>query len=203
MGNVALDVDRFQNIYLTGTFKGNVDFNPGINVFSLYAGNDYDAYLLKLSSRPDKTGDIIGLNLQCSNTIATYSVSPAIGATYYVWDVPEGAVILGDQNTQNIIVKLGQNDGFITVTPYNSMGAGAYSTLAISIKPMNEMGFTINKSSQCLKGNAFVLTDTTNISNTYRRAWLIDNENSTLTSITKTLSKTGTYKVRLIGTNQY
>jgi len=203
MGNVALDVDRYQNIYLTGTFKGNVDFNPGIDVFSLYAGNDYDAYLLKLSSRPDKTGDIIGLKLQCANTMATYSVSPSIGATYYLWDVPDGAVILSGQNTQSIQVKLGNNEGFITVTPYNSLGSGPYSTIAISIKPMNEMGFTINKSSQCLKGNAFIFTDTTSTTNAYRRAWFINNENSTLTSITKTLTQIGKYNIRLIGTNQY
>lgn len=203
MGNVNLDIDKRQNIYLTGSFKDGVDFNPGINTFILYAGNDYDAYILKLNTLPDKAGAIAGLNLQCPNTYATYSVPNSIGASYYLWEVPDETIILSGQNTTSIQVKLGSLSGYFRVTPFNSYGSGLSSSQAVSVKPMNSMGFTINASSQCLSGNNFVYTDTTDIANNYRRAWYINNETSTLKSINKTLTQPGSYLVRLIGTNMY
>lgn len=203
MGNITLTIDRKQNIYLTGEFKGSVDFNPGILVFTLYAGNDYDAYILKLSSLPDGAGSISGLTLQCPGTIAIYSIPPAFGASYYIWSLPDEAQIIEGQNTNTISVKFGTASGFISVTPFNIYGPGAFSSQAITIKPMSKMGFTINNESQCLTSNSFLFTDTTNTSDNYRRAWYINNENSTLPSFNKTLSKTGIYKISLIGTNKY
>ena len=203
MGNVSMDIDSRQNIYLTGAFKGSVDFDPGINMYSMYAGNDFDAYILKLGPFPDMTGNINGLTYQCPHSYATFSIPNAIGATYYIWDVPKETIILSGQNTTSIQVKLGSISGNVSVTPFNSNGSGMPTLQALTLKPMNEMGFTINNQTQCLNGNVFTFNDTTNTSYTYRRAWYVNNENSTLATLTKTLTQTGVYDIKLIGTNQY
>ena len=46
-----LNIDSFGNIYSTGNFVDNVDFDPGPNVYNLIStGSFYDIYLNKLSS---------------------------------------------------------------------------------------------------------------------------------------------------------
>lgn len=51
-GAAALDVDSLGNIYMIGTFKGTVDFDPGSGIYDLDAQNTTigDAYILKLNS---------------------------------------------------------------------------------------------------------------------------------------------------------
>ncbi|MCC6186571.1 MAG: SBBP repeat-containing protein [Chitinophagaceae bacterium] len=45
---VAINLDPMGNIYLTGTFMGAADFNPGIGGVSLVTSGDRDIFLLKL-----------------------------------------------------------------------------------------------------------------------------------------------------------
>ena len=60
-GNTSLDLvsdfelDNYGNIYLTGTFKNTVDFDPSSNVYNLISNGAWDAYVLKL----DNNGDFV------------------------------------------------------------------------------------------------------------------------------------------------
>lgn len=45
---LAIDVDDLGNIYITGSFTGIVDFNPGINVYNLSYIGGQDVFILKL-----------------------------------------------------------------------------------------------------------------------------------------------------------
>lgn len=50
---LGIVLDNFGNIYLTGTFQGVTDFDPGPDVFNLEAGIGRSAFVLKLDSNAD------------------------------------------------------------------------------------------------------------------------------------------------------
>ncbi|PCJ66691.1 MAG: hypothetical protein COA58_04320 [Bacteroidetes bacterium] len=52
LGN-DIAIDASGNVYVTGTFRGTVDFDPGTGVSNLTADNSYDAFVLKLNSSGD------------------------------------------------------------------------------------------------------------------------------------------------------
>ena len=54
----TLSVDKYNNIYFTGTFKDTVDFDPGVGVNNLISRKDKDAFILKL----DSAGNFIWVN---------------------------------------------------------------------------------------------------------------------------------------------
>ena len=47
---LALAVDRFGNVFTTGSFQGTTDFDPGVSTFNLTYIASRDAYVLKLDS---------------------------------------------------------------------------------------------------------------------------------------------------------
>lgn len=47
---IGIDVDDQGNVYSTGWFEGNVDFNPGSGYFPLLSQGVHDSYILKLDS---------------------------------------------------------------------------------------------------------------------------------------------------------
>lgn len=77
MGNGAVNIgksvaiDFFGNVYTTGSFEGNVDFDPGPGTFFLYSPSD-NIFISKL----DSSGNFVwakrmgGLNASTSNSIA-------------------------------------------------------------------------------------------------------------------------------------
>lgn len=46
----AMKADSFGNLYLTGSFEGTVDFNPGSGGYYKSSVGDWNAYVLKLTS---------------------------------------------------------------------------------------------------------------------------------------------------------
>lgn len=46
----SIDVDNSGNVYVSGSFEGTVDFDPGINTYNLSSSGSYGAYVLKLDS---------------------------------------------------------------------------------------------------------------------------------------------------------
>jgi Beta-propeller repeat len=51
----SIAIDSRKNVFITGTFKGTVDFDPGPNVTNLTSTGSYSVYILKL----DSTGNFI------------------------------------------------------------------------------------------------------------------------------------------------
>ena len=49
----ALDIDKWGDIYLTGTFRDTIDFDPGTATFNLTSNGDDDIFVQKISSQGD------------------------------------------------------------------------------------------------------------------------------------------------------
>lgn len=47
---IAIDLDLASNIYITGNFRGTVDFDPGQSVYALTGDYDFDGFICKLDS---------------------------------------------------------------------------------------------------------------------------------------------------------
>lgn len=102
-------------------------------------------------------GTINGPGAVCWGTSATYSVNPLPSALKYKWNVPEGAVITGDPNS-NIITVLypfNTNSGSVSVHGENDCSSGNSSTLAVSVlsPPVADAG----KDTTILKGSGVTL----------------------------------------------
>lgn len=71
---------------------------------------------------PVISGGINGVCAVSKDSLRTYSVTPAAGATGYVWTLPNGWT--GTSTTNSITAKVGTLGGTISVTPYNGSCAG-------------------------------------------------------------------------------
>lgn len=47
----SITIDSDKNIYLSGVFSGNVDFNPGVDSFFLNSNGETDVFILKLNNK--------------------------------------------------------------------------------------------------------------------------------------------------------
>lgn len=153
-------------------------------------GGNFDVFVLKLCSSPDRIGQISGSKYVCNGTTKTYSVNPVVMATGYLWTVPPGAIINAGQNTNSINVTFGTTSGNITVTPFNSCSNGESKSIAIKINPPPTVGIIVNPSSMVCAGTPVTLNGTG--AKTY--TWLggIANGVSFIASTTKTYTVMGT-----------
>jgi len=86
------------------------------------------------SSAPAQPGQITGPEAPAVNTEVQYSVAPEIGVTYN-WTLPEGWTILSGENTNIILVLVGESNGQITVTATSPCGTSEPSILVVN--PVN------------------------------------------------------------------
>ena len=108
--------------YLTNCSNG---FNATSNIASLV-----------VTTVPTTPGNITGTTPVCQGQSSViYSITPITNATSYVWTLPTGAT--GSSTTYSINVSYGASalSGNITVKGNNSCGAGATSTLAVTVNP--------------------------------------------------------------------
>ena len=54
----SVTTDHNNNVYVTGTFNGTVDFDPGLGIYNLTSSGTYSIFIQKL----DSNGDFYGLN---------------------------------------------------------------------------------------------------------------------------------------------
>jgi len=82
---------------------------------------------------PAKPDAIAGDSITCINTTTAYSISPVIGATSYIWTLPQGAT--GSSATNNIQVTFGTNGaiGILSVQSSNNCGNSAAKSINITI----------------------------------------------------------------------
>jgi hypothetical protein len=66
-------IGGLSNIYITGSFVGSVDFDPGIGTYSLTSAGNYDAFILKL----DSLGNFVWVK-QIGGTLTENPISLAV-----------------------------------------------------------------------------------------------------------------------------
>jgi hypothetical protein len=88
---------------------------------------------------PAMPGNIIGTaNNVCGGSTHTYSISPVLGSTSYVWTVPSGAVINSGQGTTSISVTFpsGYFSGQIGVSSVSACGTSSPRLRNIYVNPI-------------------------------------------------------------------
>ena len=79
-GCSSVTTDELDNVYTTGLFSGTVDFNPGVDIFSLSAIGDQDLFISKL----DNAGNFIW-SKSCGGTLRSCGTDIKIDAAGNVY----------------------------------------------------------------------------------------------------------------------
>jgi hypothetical protein len=175
----------------TGTscqYRGSTPVYPVLN------DTPQDIYYLNGSvsanSLPAEAGSITGPSVVCiDNSAVTYSVEIIDYATDYVWNVPEGAVIVSGQNSPTILVDLGINPliGVISVYGTNAYGNGSASSLEISVIDQPGTPGIITGLQEVCRGQSQVMYSIEPLANTDSYSWLVP-EGAFITSGNSTYS---------------
>jgi hypothetical protein len=98
----------------SGLYTGN------LTVYGEATCKNSDVLGVQLKSAPANPGPISGQTNVCANqSNLVYTIPPVIGATYYQWTLPPGAVQLSFGNSNSITIKMGTTTGPISVRPVN------------------------------------------------------------------------------------
>ena len=110
-------VDATGNTYLVGSFRGTVDFDPGVGVLPLTSAGRRDGYVAKF----DAAGAALWVRgISSSNTAAALAVAVDASGTVVVGGTFNGIATL-DVDTAATLVSAGGNDGFVAV--YDASGS--------------------------------------------------------------------------------
>jgi hypothetical protein len=146
----SIAVDASGNSFTTGQFFSTADFDPSLASYTMTSAGAADVSVLKLGPCPSPAGNITGPASVCMGTpSSTYSLNAVSGATGYIWSLPSGATINSGTNTNSINITLGANSGSIIVTPTNSCGSSASSSIAITINSLPTLTATSTNSVIC------------------------------------------------------
>jgi hypothetical protein len=112
-----LAIDSAGNVYLTGTFQGTVDVDPGPNTFNLTSEGPNDFYILKLASAGNFLwAKRIGGN---TGTALPYVMNVDISGNVYITGNFSGTV---DFNPGPDVYDLNSADGGLFVFKFDSSG---------------------------------------------------------------------------------
>ena len=122
-----------------GTNNIIVNFGNNSGTVSVVANNNIGSggltYLpVNIINAPNTPGQIVGISYICiGREIQSYNISNVYGATYYVWSVPNDAMILSGQGTNSIQVSFADSSGNISVKAGNDCGISNESILSAHI----------------------------------------------------------------------
>ena len=92
-----------------------------------------DSVLVAIIPTPPDPGGIMGPQVSCQDSTASYSIASIPGATSYSWTIPSDAILLGGQNTTSISVQWGTGGGNLSVIAGNSCGNSNPSVLPVTV----------------------------------------------------------------------
>ena len=132
----SITADASGNIYTTGNFSGNVDFDPGPGVFNLSTNGTADIFI----SKSDSAGNFIWAK-QMEGSIYAYSIAIALDAFGNIYttgsfaggvdfDPGPGVFNLSAGGTDVFVSKLDSAGNFIWV---KQMWAGSGNSIAIDV----------------------------------------------------------------------
>ncbi len=150
----AIEVDNVGNIYCTGNYDGNVDFDPGTNNFSLNSIIFRDAFVAKYNP----LGQFVwAISLNGNNTITPTDIHLDAAGNVLVAGFFFGTVDFDPLGTNYSLTSAGSQDGFIA--KFDSEGefiwaihigsAGQEDILSIQTDSQNNIIFGGTYSSTC------------------------------------------------------
>lgn len=87
---------------------------------------------------PDPAFQLYGNTSICSSQLETFWVDSASRADYYIWNMPAGAVIVGDQTNDTIQVQFSNFiSGSITVMAANNCGSTAMKSISVTAQSIS------------------------------------------------------------------
>ncbi len=125
---------------------------------------------------PGAAGNITGTNTVCQGqNNVSYTVTPIIYASNYIWTLPNGAT--GSNNTNSITVNYANNSqsGTISVYGSNPGGNGASSNLSITVNPLPAQTGSINGTTNVTEGQQNVQYSVPVIANATSYSWTLPN----------------------------
>ena len=143
-----------------------------------------------VNPQPSSVATALNSTSICQGKTSNLKANTGIGFTYQ-W-LNNNAVI---NNAKDSIITV-NNQGNYRVITSNTFGCSDSSNaIAILVNPIPKPGFTINNPSQCLNGNMFIYSDS---SNAAFRLWTLANGNmDTNKVITNSITSAGTYTIKL------
>lgn len=139
--------------FMNGVTSGNITVE-GINSCGV---STITMLAVVVNYLPGVAGAISGPGFVCENYInATYTVSAIANAVGYNWSVPNGANIIGGNNTNSITVDfpIGAISGNVTVTGTNTCGNSNTASLAVTVIITPPAMLTIGAAMDTLCSNA-------------------------------------------------
>ncbi|WP_161889333.1 ice-binding family protein [Pontibacter russatus] len=107
--------------------------------------------VITVAPKPAAPVAIIGSSDVCAGSQTTYTVAEVTGATAgYTWTLPTGWTIVSGENTRSITVKAGNAGGTIAVSGSNSCGAGAATSLQVSVSAKPAKPTITGNTSSCV-----------------------------------------------------
>ncbi len=136
----ALAVDMLGSVYMTGSFSGTADFDPGPGVSSLTSAGNNDAFVLRLNA----SGDLLwvkqfsGPQTVAASSIALDASNNIVTSGYFAGQVdfnPDNAIVyLTSAGSYDIYIsKIDQNGNFMWITQMGGVGTDASYSLEIDL----------------------------------------------------------------------
>jgi hypothetical protein len=135
----ALAVTGTGNVFITGSFEDEVDFDFNSGITKLESdGANPDEFVLKVQQYscpvPAQPGIITGDGGVCHASQQTYFIAPVAGASSYTWSFPGGGWNTNGGSVDTTITATANgNSGNIGVTANNNCGSSSQRTKAVTV----------------------------------------------------------------------
>jgi hypothetical protein len=145
---------------------------------------------MQVSSIPVIAGTINGDAVICEGATETFSITPAAGATNYIWTLPTDWI--GSSSTENISVTIGTLSGTVSVVAENGCGASTPQTLNVTVNDLPVVTANATQTTVCA---GQPVTFTGSGANSY--TW----DNGVTNNVAFNPSQTATYQVTGVDAN--
>jgi hypothetical protein len=130
----SISIDIEGNIYVTGSFEGTVDFDPGVNIVNLISNGGSDFFIQKLDSAGNLlwAKNIGGTNYEYSNFIITDNqgnvyTTGSINSSNIDFDPGVGTYYLSEEEGVIFVLKLDSSGNFLWAKNMGGFGSSVFT----------------------------------------------------------------------------
>ncbi len=194
------NIDTSTSITTTKSFNNTGSYNVKLVVTSVLGCKDSITKTLNVYPNPGSSLTAIGNTTFCANSNITLKAGNTANQTFS-W--LKNDIQIPNIQDSNLIVNSNGTYKLVTKNAFNCIDTSA--GIVTNTYPIPVINFTINKATQCLNGNSFTFTDSSNIATgTINRKWNLGmgiNDTSLLANIVKVYPTANTYTIKLVVTS--